>query len=154
MRIVTLDAVANGRGMDGAFQRRRVFIGVAGDAQLLRSRRDELYAGDVLIDAHFMAAHTAHGDGGVDELALGLLLVAFQTLGRVDVFVQGNRVNGGSGSRKEQRDQSKQDQNENSKRAIAMTRELFMKPHAMRELSQSASGGCMCTTVTVSQKNC
>src|SRR5450755_781783 len=35
MRVVALDAVTHGRGMNCAFERRRVFVGVAGDAQRL-----------------------------------------------------------------------------------------------------------------------
>lgn len=87
MRVVTFDAVAYGGRMHGAFQRGRIFVGVAGDAQRLRSRSDELYASDVFVDPHFMAAQTARRDGGVDKLAFRLILVALEALGCIDVFI-------------------------------------------------------------------
>lgn len=95
MRIVTLDTVSDGRRMDGAFQGRRVFIGVAGDAEGLRSGGDELDARDILVNPHFVAAHAAHGDGGVDKLPFGLILMAFQTLGGIDFRIEWDGVNGG-----------------------------------------------------------
>lgn len=51
---------------------------MAGQAESLRRRGNQLDAGDVFIDANLMATRAAHLDGGMDGLALGLVLVAFQ----------------------------------------------------------------------------
>ena len=56
MGIVALDAIAHRRRMHRAFQRRRIFLRMAGQAHGLRRRGDQLYARDVFVDANFVAA--------------------------------------------------------------------------------------------------
>jgi len=62
MRVVTFNAVTDRRRMYGPFQSRRIFIGVAGDAEGLWSGGDELYAGDVFIDPDLVTTGAAHGN--------------------------------------------------------------------------------------------
>jgi hypothetical protein len=95
MRIVAGQAIANRRLMDVSFNLSRVFVAVAGQAELGGSGRGELYAGDVLVDANLVAGGAAQGYGGMDGLSLGLILVTLNALGGVGVFFEGNRVNSG-----------------------------------------------------------
>ena len=57
---------------------------------------------------------------------------------------------GGGGARKEQRDQGNQDVN--TKNASAAMSNLGLEPDAMGEKSHTASEGCVCTKVAVSQE--
>lgn len=92
MWIVALEAVANRRGMNRALDLRRVFFRVAGQAELVRRRRDQFHAGYVFVDSDFVAAQASDGDRGVDRLAFTLVVVAFQTLGGIDVLIERNRM--------------------------------------------------------------
>lgn len=56
MRIVARQAVANRRGVHFPLDLRGIFIGVAGQAQLVRSSGDQLYVSVISIDPDFMAA--------------------------------------------------------------------------------------------------
>ena len=87
MRVVTLNAVAHCGRMNRSFERCCVLVGVAAEAERLRSRRDQLYARNIFVDPHLMAAQTARRDGGMDELAFRLILVALEALFRVDVLL-------------------------------------------------------------------
>ncbi len=93
MRIMALDAVPNRRRMDRSFEGRRVLIGMAGDAQGLRSRGDQLDAGDVLVDPDLMTSSAAHRDRGVNGLALRLLFMAPDARGAVRLRVKRHRMN-------------------------------------------------------------
>src|ERR1019366_2718637 len=141
MRVVTFDAVAYGRRMYGPFQRRHVFVGVAGDAECQRSRSDELYAGDIFVDPDFMAAQTAHRNGGMDGLAFRLVFVALEALGAIGLRIERNGVNGGGGARNQQRDQRKENQDINTKSAAAVICGRLAEPDAMGEQSHTASEG-------------
>src|ERR1019366_6000711 len=99
-----------------------------------------------------MAAHAAHRDGGMDSLALRLILVAFEALGHIGVLIQRNGVNGGAGARKQQRHHGKEDQDINAESSAAVACDRLAEPDAMGEQSHTASKGCVCTKVTVSQK--
>jgi len=154
VRVMAFDAVADGGRMDRPFQRGRVLIGVAGDAERLRRRGRELYPGDVFIDSDLMAGQATHRDCGVDELSLRFILVAFQAFGRIDVLVQRNGVNGGGGARHQQRDQSKESQDTENRNADTILCDSPREPDAMGEQLHTTSGWCECTKVAVSQKNC
>ncbi len=52
---MTLHAVAHGRRMDCALYVGGILVSVAGQTESKRSRRDQLYPGDVLIDPNFVA---------------------------------------------------------------------------------------------------
>lgn len=92
MRIVAFQAIAYRRWMDLAFDLGGIFVGVAGQAQTIRGRSDELYAGGVLVDPDLMAAQTAHRDGRVHGLAFGLILVTLQTRLGVCLWVERYRM--------------------------------------------------------------
>ena len=62
VRIVALDAVANGRGMHLSVNLSGILVGVAGDAQRLRRGGYQLYAGDVFVDANLVATRATHLD--------------------------------------------------------------------------------------------
>jgi hypothetical protein len=55
-----------------------------------------------------MATQTAHRDGRMDEFAFRLILVAFEAFGRVGLWIEWNRMNGGCCTGDEERDHSKQ----------------------------------------------
>ncbi len=93
VRIVALDAIAHGRRVDRSFEGSGVLVSVTGDAKRLRSRGDELYAGDVFVDPHLVTAHAAHRDRGVDSFSLGLVFVTLNAFGCVRLRVERDRVN-------------------------------------------------------------
>lgn len=112
VRIVTLDAVAHCRRMHCPFQRGGIFLGVATQAHRLRSRCNQLDASDVFIDAHFVATQTSRGDRGVNRLAFRLILMALETLRRIDILVERHRMlfgpSGHRANHKEERQQLKE----------------------------------------------
>jgi len=102
------EAVTNRWLMDVPLDLGRILIGVAGETEAEGGGGDELDARDVFADPNLMAAQAAHRDSGMDRLAFRFVVVAFQALGRVDVLIQRNGVNGGGGARDQERDQSKE----------------------------------------------
>ena len=80
MRVVTLEAIANCRRMDLAFEIGGIVIGMAGETERLRRAGDQLDARDIFIYADLVATGAAGGDGGMDELALRFVLVTLGTL--------------------------------------------------------------------------
>jgi hypothetical protein len=92
-----------------------------------------------LVGPDLMAAQATHRDGGMNELALRLVFVAFEALRPVDVLIQRNGVNRGGGARNHESDQHKQNQNHNKKRAVALTRDLIAATDAMGDQSHTAS---------------
>ena len=144
MRIVALDAVANRGRMDRAFERRGILIRVTSDAERLRSGRDQLDARDVFVDPNLVAAQASHGDCGMDELALGLLVMTLKTFGGIDVLFQGHWVDGGISAWGPKRGQRKQKQasSKNGKPA-AFTGNLLSEPYARGKSNHTASrNGC------------
>ncbi len=101
VRIVAGQAIANRGRVHEAVDLRRIFIFVAAQADFVGNGTGEGYVSDIAVGANLMAAQTAHGDGGMDELSFGLILVAFEALGSVDVLIQGNGMNRGRGARNE-----------------------------------------------------
>jgi hypothetical protein len=63
VRIVTLHAVSNCRGMDRTFYVGGIFIGVAGETKGKGRGRDQLYPGNVFIHPNLVATGAAHGHG-------------------------------------------------------------------------------------------
>ena len=90
--VVTLNAVAHCRRMHCPVKGRRVLFRVATQAEGLRSRSDQLDAGHIFIDSNFVAAQAARRDRRMDRLALGLILVALETLRRINILVERNRM--------------------------------------------------------------
>lgn len=92
MRIVALEAIANCRAVDLACVLGGIFISVALQTDLDRRRRYELYAGDIAVDANFMAAQTARRHRRMNSFAFGLVLVALQALLAGDVLFKRHRM--------------------------------------------------------------
>jgi hypothetical protein len=154
MRIVALQAIANRRRMNGALDLGGILVGVAGETEPVGSGRDQLHAGHVLVHPNLVTTQAAHRDGGMDEFAFRLILVAFQALGSVNLRIQRNGMNRGVGARKQQHHQRKKNQGMNTSAAAVLVYDSPAEPNAMGEQSHTASNGCICTKITVSQKNC
>jgi hypothetical protein len=90
----------------------------------------------------------------MDEFAFRLILVAFQALGSVGLRIQRKWMNRGVGARKQQHHQRKKNQGMNTSAAAVLVYDSPAEPNAMGEQSHTASNGCICTKITVSQKNC
>src|ERR1700758_2746124 len=90
VRVVALHAIPNRRAMHGAFEIGGVFVGMAGEAQGRSRCRDQLDAGNVLVDPDLVATHAAGGHGRVNRFALLLIRMTFQTLCRICVLVERN----------------------------------------------------------------
>lgn len=155
---MTFDAVAYGGRMHSALQRGRVFIGMASEAERLRSRSDELDVGGIFIDPDFMAAHASHRNRGMDGLAFRLVPVAFDALVRFGIRFQGNGVNPGSCARREQRGERKENRNvgarkndirESAQCAAAAICGFLAEPYTMGEQIHAASEGWGCTNAAV-----
>jgi len=91
VRIVTLHAIANRRGMN-RLARLYLLLIVAAQAERLGGSGDQLDPGDVAIDADFVAAQAAGRDGGVNCFPFAFVFVALQALGRIHVVFEGYRV--------------------------------------------------------------
>lgn len=87
MRIMTGQAITNRRRVDASLNLRSIFVLVAGQADFVGDDGDELHAGNISINPDFMAAQTAHRNGGVDKLTLRLILMAFEALSSVNVLI-------------------------------------------------------------------
>lgn len=98
MRIVTLDAVTNRRRMHVPLNLRGIFVAVAGKAELVGGRGDQLYVRDIPVDPDFVAAHATHRHGRMHCFALRLILVASDAGGRVSFGVERYGVLGREGS--------------------------------------------------------
>src|SRR5208282_5213979 len=96
-----------------------------------------------------MAARAAHGNRRMDRLTLCLVFVALDALGTIGLRIERNRVNCGERARSQQRDEGNENQDVDTKKR---TCDLLAEPDATGEQSHTASGGCVCTMVTVSQK--
>ena len=88
----------------------------------------------------------------MDELAFRLVFVALDALGAVSLRIERNGVNRGGGAREEQRQQRNEDKDMNTKSVAAVVYDRLAEPDAMGEHFQTASEGCMCTKVAVSQE--
>ncbi len=87
MWIMTFQAIAYRRRVNGALELGGIFVGMAGETEPVGSGSDQLNAGDILVDPNFMAAQAPHRDGGMDEFAFRFILVTFEALGRVDILL-------------------------------------------------------------------
>src|SRR5664279_1529082 len=88
MRVVTLNAVAYRWRMNFSLEVGRILIGVAGEAKRLRRGGDQLYAGDILVDADLVATGTTSRDRRMDVFPFGFVRVTLGTLRRVGVLVE------------------------------------------------------------------
>ena len=94
MWVMALDAIANRGRMNGSLQGFSVLVAVARETNCRRAGGDQLYAGNIFVDANFVAARAAHRDGRVHELAFGLVFVALDAFGRVGVLIQWDWMDG------------------------------------------------------------
>src|SRR5450631_4452089 len=91
--IVAGQAIANRRRVHVSFDLCCIFVSVAGEAELVRSGRDQHYPGGVFIHPDLVAAQTAGGDGGVDGRTFSFVFVTFQALGVIGLGIERNGVN-------------------------------------------------------------
>ena len=89
---MALDAIADGRRMNCPLEGGRVHVGMTRDAQRLGGCRGELNAGDVFVNPDFVTARTTHRNGGVNEFALGFVLVTLDTGCRIGVWFERYRM--------------------------------------------------------------
>ena len=87
MRVVALDTIADGRGMNGSLDGSRVHVGMARDAKRLRRRRSQLDASDVFVHANLVTSGAPHRDGGVNEFAFGFIFVTLDTCRRTGIWL-------------------------------------------------------------------
>jgi len=92
VRIVTLDAIANGRGMHLSVNLSGILVGVASDAERLRCGGYQLYAGDIFVDADLVAARAAHLNRRMDVGTFTFVFVALKALGGVGLGIERDRV--------------------------------------------------------------
>ena len=110
MRIVALEAVADGGAVNFSLNVGSFLVGVTGDAERNRGGGGQLHARDVLVDADFMATQAAGRDRGVHRLSFRLLDMALGTFRCVRFRIQGDRVLTGPQPRDHQSDQHAQHQ--------------------------------------------
>ncbi len=92
VRIMALEAVANGGLMDLALDIRRVLLRMTGEAECLRGGRCQFDTGDVFVYSDLMTSGTSGRNRGMNRLAFRLVLVAFDTFRGIGVLVQGDRM--------------------------------------------------------------
>src|SRR5215467_949147 len=92
VRIVALQAIAHCRRMHASGDLGGVFVGVAGKAKLVGSRRDQLDVREVVVGADLVATGASHGDGGMHGFAFRLVLVTLGADRGVSFGIERNRV--------------------------------------------------------------
>jgi hypothetical protein len=92
MRVVALNAVADGWWMHSALGFRGVLVGVARQTELAAGGRDQFDASDGLGNPDFMATRAAHCDGRVDVRTFALVFMTLQALGCIRVRLKRDRV--------------------------------------------------------------
>jgi len=112
MWIVTRQAIANRRLVDPPLDLFRIFFGVAGKAELVRNRGDQLDARHVFAHADLMAAQAAGCDRRVHRLPFGFVFVTLEALRGIGVLIERNRVNRRGHARRGKQSQ-KEDANAN-----------------------------------------
>src|ERR1019366_5168804 len=78
------------------------------EAERWRRRGDQLDASDVFVHSNFVTAQASRGDRGMNGLAFRLVLMALETLRRVDVLVEGNRMLLGEGGHRPDHKENRQ----------------------------------------------
>ena len=144
MRIMALHAIADCGRMDRLSGLNLLFV-VAAETESLRCRSRQLDASDIAVHPDFVATHTAGRDRRVNGLPFALILVALETLFRIDIFVERNRVSLGDGWQNRNR-------HHNSQQRESLGEGL---PGYGRAISDSL-GPChlsFCTTLSVSEPN-
>ncbi len=95
---MTLNAIADGRRMNLTLDIGGFFVCVAGETQAVRCSGDKLYAGNIFINANFMA--TLQPVESPNGLPCPLLiLVALDAFGAIHIFGKRNRMLGRKYSR-------------------------------------------------------
>jgi len=79
VRIVALEAIANGGSVYCALDVGGVLVGVAGKAEAGRRCRDQLDARDILVDTNLVTTGAAHRNRRVDRLPFGLIAMTLNT---------------------------------------------------------------------------
>ena len=95
VRVVALDAIAHRRRMDLALQVGSIVVGMAGQAQRLRRRGDQLDACHIFIHPDFVTTRAAHRNRGMGELTFGFVCVTLGALLWGSVFVERHRMDAG-----------------------------------------------------------
>jgi hypothetical protein len=78
VRVVALEAIAHCRLVYLSCHLRRIFVGVAGETELVGRCGDQLYVRDLFIRSDLMATGATGGDCGMNRFAFGLVLVTLQ----------------------------------------------------------------------------
>lgn len=109
--VVALEAVPNRWTVHRTFDICRFLVGVAGQAQTIRGRGDQLHPSYIFIGSDFMTTGATHRDRRMDRLTFRLVLVAGNAGGRISFRIKGhgmlNRV-GRPGEHDRKGKQSKQ----------------------------------------------
>ena len=92
MRIVALQAIADGGIVDASFDINGIFITMALDAELDWGYCLEVYAGNIIGYPDFVATQAAGGDCGMDGLPLRFVLMTLQTFTPIDALLKVNRM--------------------------------------------------------------
>ena len=110
MRIVAGQAIANRRRVDLSLDLRGIFVGVAGEAELVRSGGDQLDAGGVFVDADFVTTGAAHRNGGMDGFAFRFVFMALETFGAIRLRIERNGMYSRGNARSQEYDDGKENQ--------------------------------------------
>jgi len=95
---MTFQAIAHGRRMDRTFYIGGILVGVASETQRIWRSRDQFDVGCISGVTDLMACRAAHADCRMDELALGLVLMAGNASGSVRLRVQWDWMFRGEGA--------------------------------------------------------
>ena len=110
MRIVALQAIPNRWAVHFPFNFGGLLVCMAGEAQRIRGGSDEFYAGYVSVDPNFVATETAARNCCVNRFAFGLVGMALDAFGPVDLGIEGGVFGGAKpGSRDRQHKGERQD---------------------------------------------
>ncbi len=93
VRIMALEAVANGGLVHDAVDLGGILVIVTVETKCCDRRCDQLDAGDVLIDADFMATRASSGHGRVHTFPFCFISMTFQALRSVRILVERYRMN-------------------------------------------------------------
>jgi hypothetical protein len=85
--IMATEAVANRRLMNVPFDLRGVFVGMAGEAELVGSRCDQLHPSDIFVNSNLMTTCTSHRNRRMDRFALGFVGMTLETLRRIGILL-------------------------------------------------------------------
>lgn len=90
--VVALEAVSNRWAVHGTFDISCFLVGVAGQAQSIRGRGDQLHPGYIFIVSDFMTTGATHRNRRVDRLTFRLILVAGNAGGGIGFRIKRHRM--------------------------------------------------------------